>query len=636
MNEFRSHLVLERAERARWILVGAFFLLALAFFRAQIIQHDRFELKAATNRLRPVPMPPPRGHIFDRHGNVIAETVPGYSVKLLAPSRDSLTAVLERFRRIVPVDSAAVDEVFRRYRRTPYQPAVVLGDASFETVSRLEEHWAQLPGLVIQTEPKRYYPPGKAVAHLVGYVGEVTEADVASERFGDLGLGTLVGKTGLEQQYDDILRGNGGLRYIEVNALGRMVREEGAAPPLRPVPGKHLTTTVDLPLQQFIDSIWPPGVRGAMVAFTPTGEILALYSAPTYDPNIFIGGIPAQDWRALDRDEAKPLLNRAIQTRYPPASPFKLATSVMGLRRGVVDFNSHMPIPCRGGLQYGNRYFRCWKKEGHGNLDLISAVAQSCDVYFYQLGTRLGLNAILEDGTQMGFGDRAGIDLVNEVAPIFPSSTAYYDKRYGPRGWSNSVILNLAIGQGENTQTLINMVKFYQALAGDGREVTPHLTSSEIRIERDLGLTEQQLAGLRQALIAVVERGTAAASRKVDLSTAGKTGTAQNPHGDDHGWYIGFAPAEKPEIIVGGIMEFAKHGTTVAPYVVRAMRRYLLGPEAPVEREVRVRVVAPADSAPPVLELPADSAAAPVPAPGPAPVPAPAPASPQAPTPADP
>jgi penicillin-binding protein 2 len=214
-------------------------------------------------------------------------------------------------------------------------------------------------------------------------------------------------------------------------------------------------------------------------------------------------------------------------------------------------------------------------------VDLTAAVAVSCDVYFYQLGLRLGLDAIIQDGVLMGFRDKSGIDLENELSPIYPSSTAYFDKLYGPRNWSPpGSTLNFSIGQGENTQTLINMMRFYQGLAGNGEAVTPYIVRASSNRKRSLGLSEKELDGLRRALIAVVERGTAVASRRTDLTVAGKTGTAQNPHGADHGWFIGFAPADKPELIVGGIMEFAEHGTTVAPYVVRTLRRYILGPEA--------------------------------------------------------
>ena len=294
---------------------------------------------------------------------------------------------------------------------------MVLGNATPEQVSRLEEHRATLTGLVIQPEPRRIYQHPRAIAHLVGYVGEVTQGDLDNQRYSGARLGSLVGRSGLEMEYDDTLRGVPGMRYIEVDALGRLVREQGAAPPLPSVPGRALHTTVDLPLQMFIDSIWPPGQLGAMIAMTPDGQIRALYSTPSYDPNQFVGGISSSAWRTLNIDPSLPLLNRALQVRYPPGSPFKLATAAMALRLGLVDFNTHMPIPCRGGMQFGNRFFKCWDKKGHGSLDLTGAIAQSCDVYFYQLGLRLQLNALLENGIRMGFGNRTGVDLPNEVTP---------------------------------------------------------------------------------------------------------------------------------------------------------------------------------------------------------------------------
>jgi penicillin-binding protein 2 len=611
MSVFDSYRINERARVARWIVICAFAVLLGAFFRTQIIQHDKFQLKAETNRLRPIPLTPPRGQIYDYVGRVIAENVPGYSVKLLAPSVDSLRAVLQRVARVVPLDTADVTEILRRFRAARYQPVLVFGDADFTTVSRLEEHRAALPGLVIQSEPKRLYPAGHAVAHLVGYVGEVTDADLTRNRYPGATLGSIVGKAGLEQAYDDTLRGQEGVRYIEVNARGRLVREEAGSASLPPTPGRAISTSIDVDLQQYVDSIWPKGVRGGLIAMTPDGAVRALYSSPTYDPNAFVGGIDARTWRALTTDPARPLLNRAVQTRYPPASPFKLATAAMALRRNVIDLDTRMPVPCRGGLRMGNRVFRCWKKEGHGSLDLVGAIAASCDVYFYQVGLRLGLDAILEDGVQMGFRDTTHIDLPNEIPPIFPASTAYFDRLYGPRRWSPpATILNFSIGQGENTQSLVNMVQFYAALAADGRERVPHLVHAQAGTPRSLGLSDAQLDGLRHALIAVVERGTAAASRRRDLTVAGKTGTAQNSHGKDHGWFIGFAPSDKPQLVVGAIMEFAEHGTTVAPYVVQVLRRGVLGPEPPAEAPTKVKIVAPADTAPRTIELDPDSAAA--------------------------
>jgi penicillin-binding protein 2 len=625
MNGFDSYQVRQRASVARWALSFAFAILIGAFFRTQILQHDKYQLRAETNRLRAIPLEPPRGAILDWKGEVVAENLPGFAVKLLAPSADSLRAVLERVARVVPIDTSSMPDIERRWRAARYQPVVVFGDATFETVSRLEEHRAVLPGLIIQSEPKRVYPRGEAVAHLVGYVSEVTETDLENNRFPDATLGSIVGKAGLEREYDSILRGRAGLRYAEVNARGRLVREDVGTASLAPVAGKPLVTTIDLDLQRYIDSIWPPGVLGAMIAMTPKGEIRALYSAPTYDPNLFVGGISSADWRRLNNDPSRPLLNRAINGRYPPASPFKLATAAMGLKRGVIDFNSHMPVPCTGGYRLGNRVFKCWRKEGHGSLDLVGAVAQSCDVYFYQLGQRLGLDHIVEEGAAMGFAGRSGIDLPSEQMSIYPTTTAYFDSLYGPRRWSApATILNFSIGQGENTQTLINMVQFYQALAGDGKDVPPHLVRPRPGIARhDLGLTDQQLRVLRRALIAVLEQGTGARSRRQGLQIAGKTGTAQQARGrKDHGWFIGFAPAEEPQLVVGAIMEEAEHGSLVGPYVANALVRYILGPDtsaaASARRPIVVQESFERDSAPRPEEIP-DSGAVPAAVPPPAP-----------------
>lgn len=624
----------KRATAATVVVVLAFAILIGAFFRAQVLQHEKYQVRAESNRLRPVALPPPRGAVLDRHGAVIAENLPGYTVKLLAPNADSLRGALARLAQVVPLDSAQAADVVQRWRQARYQPVVVFGDATFETASRLEEHRALLPGLVLQSEPRRLYPAGPAVSHLVGYVSEVTDAELQGNRFPGAQSGSLVGRAGLEREYDDTLRGREGVRYIEVNARGGLVREQAGAASLPPVAGRPLHTTIDLDLQRFIDSIWPAGVRGAMLAMTPRGEIRALYSAPTFDPNLFVGGISGADYRALLTDEANPLINRAIYGRYPPASPFKLATAAMALRRGIVDFGTHMSVPCTGGYRLGNRVFKCWKREGHGSLDLIGAVAKSCDVYFYQLGQRLGLEAIIQDGVLMGFRDRSGVDLPSEQEPVYPANLDYFDKRYGPRNWSApATILNFSIGQGENTQTLINMVKFYAALAGDGKVRAPFVVREQPGFQHDLGLTPEQLAGLRKSLIAVVEQGTAARSRRKDLAVAGKTGTAQNSHGKDHGWFIGFAPAEQPEIVIGAIMEFAEHGSSVAPYVVKAISRYVLGPEAPPPTPSQLKV--PVDSAP--RDAPAPDTVVPEPAPAtliPPPVSFAAPQPPPAPVPA--
>jgi penicillin-binding protein 2 len=430
----------------------------------------------------------------------------------------------------------------------------------------------------------------------MGYVGEVTEAERATPRFAGVRLGGLVGKDGLERQYDDSLRGNDGVRFVEVSALGRMVREAGVAPALVPVAGTELHTTIDLELQRYIAKIFPPGQRGAVIALDPnTGAVIALFSAPGFDPNAFVGGVRPEVWRELSEGASHPLFDRAIQARYPPGSTWKLAVAAMALKRGVATFRTHMPIPCRGGLQYGNRYFRCWQAKGHGDLNLSGAIAQSCDVYLYQLGLKLGLTSHIEDATNWGLRARTGVDLPGEVPPLFPSGSEYYDRLYGPRRWTSAVNLNLAIGQGENDQTLMSMVRFYQMLATDGRMRAPYVVRPAEEQLPTIDVSPEHLAGLRTAMLNVVEEGTARASRVRNLHIAGKTATAQNPHGLDHGWFIGFAPAEKAEIVVGAIIEFAEHGSAVAPLVSRIIARYL---GADTVAAVELRRYLPADSAP--------------------------------------
>jgi penicillin-binding protein 2 len=270
----------------------------------------------------------------------------------------------------------------------------------------------------------------------------------------------------------------------------------------------------------------------------------------------------------------------------------------IGLKRGVINLDTRMPQPCRGGFQYYNRYFHCWKAEGHGDVTLAEAIQASCDVYFYQLGLKLGLSEVLQDAVDLGFRDRSGIDLPNEVWPTFPSSTAYYDRLYGRRGWTPGVVLNLSIGQGENAQTLANMMRFYTMLANpSGEAPTPALVSNSSTGMRALGLSDSALTGLRASLLSVVDHGTAAASRIEGLKIAGKTGTAQNPHGPNHGWFIAFAPVDTPKVVVGGILEFAGHGTAVAPIVNRIIAHHLLG--AGVGPTTEYQLILPDDSAPP-------------------------------------
>ena len=317
-----------------------------------------------------------------------------------------------------------------------------------------------------------------------------------------------------------------------------------------------------------------------MVALEPkSGEVLALHSAPSFDPNRYIGRRQASYIDSLNNDPRRPLFNKAIQGTYPPGSTWKLATAVTALQDSVVKLEDHMPTPCTGGFQYGNRWFKCHKKEGHGSLTLAQAIEQSCDVYFYQLGLRLGITRLVAGGISLGSAEQSGIDLPSESKPRFPTApaTAYYNKRYGVRGWSQATSMNLAIGQGENSQTVVNMARFYTALATNGEAAHPQVVRGPSEKERLFELDSTNMAGIRAALAGVVSRGTAAASRIEGLTLAGKTGTAQNAEDKtrDHAWFVGFAPADNPKIVVAVMIEFGGHGTRSAHIASKIIEHYL-------------------------------------------------------------
>ncbi len=578
---FHPNDVARRARMSSMALSIGFVLLVGAFFKTQVIQYKQYVMQSEENRLRPIPLPAPRGIIYDRHGEVIAENLPAYSVSITAPSVDSLRSALAQLAPTLQLGQNDINNAIRRYRRAPTRPTVVLADASIDIVSVLEEHRLDFPRLIIQSVPKRYYPDGPSVASFVGYTGEITESDLNDPKYVNYKPGQQIGKAGLEKQYEAILHGKEGVRFDEVDARGRPVRGEGPRPDLNPEGAPPLYTNIDLDLQKFMVGIFADSLQGGAIAIDPnTGEVLGLYSAPSWDPNKFTGGIPVEYYKQLLDDKRRPLVNKAIQGTYPPGSTFKLATSIIGLEDGVVGIHEHMPVSCTGGYQFGNRYFRCWEKKGHGSLDLEGAIKHSCDVYFYQLGLKIGLAKFIAGGIKLTMRDKSGIDLPEETQARWPYAIDYYNKKYGARGWSNAETLNLAIGQGSNSQTVVNMAKLYSAFAAKGVAPRPEIAHLVPQRKQIFTLNTQQDSIVLEGLKAVLEAGgTAGASAIQGLTLAGKTGTAQNTGGADHGWFVGFAPADKPKIVVAVLLEFGLHGSRAAHIASAIIGHYLkVGP----------------------------------------------------------
>ena len=579
---FHPNDIARRARASTTAIFIGFIILVGAFCRTQVIQHKQYVMQSEENRLRPIPLPAPRGIIYDRRGEVIAENLPAYSVSITAPSEDSLRSALNQLASTLQLERFQINAAIRRYRRAPTRPTVVLNDASIDIVSVLEEHRLDYPRLIIQSVPKRYYPDGPAVASFIGYTSEISETELNRPEYEGYKPGQQIGKGGLEKFYEAKLHGREGVRFDEVDARGRPVRGEGPRPDLDPIGAPPLYTNIDMDLQRFTAGIFGDSLQGAAVALEPqTGAVLALYSAPAFDPNKFTGGIPADYYNELLTDERRPLVNKAIQGRYEPGSIFKPATAILGIENKLVGLTEKMPVPCSGGYQYGARYFRCWEKRGHGSLALEGALKHSCDVYFYQLGLRIGMARMIAGGLRLTFREKAGIDLPEENRPIWPYAIQYYNERFG-RNWSNAEVLNLSIGQGSNSQTVINMAKFYTALATDGRYAKPGIARVTPTRTALYSLTKTQDSAIKEALAAVVEAGgTAGASALVGMKLAGKTGTAQNAAGEDadHGWFVGYAPAgdpaNPPKIVVALLIEFGEHGSRAARIASAIIAHYL-------------------------------------------------------------
>ncbi|HEX6924443.1 MAG TPA: penicillin-binding protein 2 [Longimicrobiaceae bacterium] len=574
-----------RQRRTLGALFAISFVIAVlltAFYNTQIVRGESYALASEDNRLRPVVIPAPRGTIYDRYGEVVATSIPGFSVVLLPGTEETIRATLEDLQRFLGLADSDVERLMRQRETSPHGLLTITEDATFSQVAALEERRASFPNLLIVDRPKRYYPAGPAIGHIIGYVSEISDEELQLPIYQEAGYrqGRWIGKAGVEKQYELRLSGEDGARFVEVDAKGRIVNPRSTVEVQPPVPGQDLRLTLDLELQKYIAEIFPDTMKGAVVAMVPsTGEILAMYSNPSYDPNDFVGGISGRLWSALQNDPLKPLIDRTIGARYPPASTFKLATAAMGVKLGLVNASTRMPIPCTGGLSYAGRYWRCWQSQGHGALDLASAIEKSCNVYFYQLGLQIGLQKFIEEGTRIGFDERTGIDLPNEARPIFPLSLEWYEDRYGYRPKSSEV-LSLSIGQGPNTQTVLRMAHFYSAIAGNGTAPAPHLVQGEAPAEGgiDLGLTPEQLETLWAGLVKVVQPGgTAVLSSLANWQIYGKTGTAQNPPNPDHGWFIGFSgkPGGTPEIVVAAIIEHGLHGSDVAPLAAKVINHYL-------------------------------------------------------------
>ncbi len=568
----------EAGRRIAAVVVLLLLVLVVQLVNLQILSTDRWEKQSRANRIRPERIKALRGLVRDRHGTLLATNRPSFSVAVLPYQVKGHPEVLERLGAMIGVSVSEIQRLVHEDGVHPFDEVRVRRDVDMQIVSRIEERRLDLPGVLVLAEPVREYPFREIGCHALGYIAEIGKDELAAKRESGYHPGDEVGRSGVEKTYEDFLRGKDGKRYIVEDAHGREFAEIGEDPP---TPGSVLVLTLDWKLQAIADSALSGHAAGAVVAIDPrTGGVLALASHPGFDPNLFSGGIGAGEWRGLHSDPMHPLIDRAVQSSYPPGSTYKLVTASAALEDGVITPTTLFRT-CSGGYAYGGRIFHCWEEAGHGQLAVGGAIVHSCDVYFYQVGERTNLKRFADASTRLGFGRKTGIDLPQESRGLVPTP-AYYDQKFGASKWTQGLLLNLAIGQGELLTSPLQLCRFFGALGMQGEMHAPHLLD---RVETWEGKLIEPYRGRAEsfhfspatwnvvtaALVDVVEHGTGRGSHIDGIQIAGKTGTAQNPHGLEHAWFVAFAPAEAPEIAVCVIVEQAGHGGTIAAPIARRL-----------------------------------------------------------------
>lgn len=566
--------------------VAALLVLAFGFWNAQIVQSGYYQQKAEANRVREIPLRAPRGRIYDRHHRILADNRPSYDIILIR--KDSPHSVEQTATILSAGISMTRDELMERInrkRREPtFRPINLKEDVSVGDIAYVKAHRYELPEIHIELQPRRRYLQDQMAAHAMGYVGEVTEAELATPDFVDFKSGDQVGKTGLEREYNNVLVGKDGFRRVVVNSFGQEVYELGEEPYTA---GNDVVTTLDLDLQRAAEDAVGEQM-GAVVALDPrTGEILALVSKPAYDPNLFATRISAADYRNLMEDPRKPFQNRAIQSHFAPGSVFKVFMAAAGLESGIL--NPLRTIFCGGGATFYNHTFGCDKH--HGTLDLHEAIVHSCDVYFYNVGYDLKIDRISQYATMMGLGRKTGIDLPNEDPGLIPSRE--WKQRVYKTKWYEGETISVAIGQGALGVTPLQAAWSMGGLVTGGRLKQPHLVNpkdlkklgfaANEPMEEDYSIQEATVDFVTQAMWGVVhEEGGTGHNANVDgFEVGGKTGTAQVVGGKDAGktnkehrenaWFVGFAPYRNPEIVVATIIQNGGWGAEAAAPVARAV-----------------------------------------------------------------
>lgn len=579
---------------AQYAILAVFLLLGFGLWRLQISGADRYESLAEQNRIRTFPILAPRGKILDRDGKVIVDNYPSYSALLI---RENATDLDQKIPKIAKGLNLSPDEIFkalRRYASRKNEPLIIKADITPDELAFIEANKSEIPELETLMVHRRLYPKNGFAAHLVGYVGEVSEEDLNRPQFELYQAGMIVGKSGLEQQYNSLLMGVDGKRRSVVDSHGKEVQRLDRTPA---EPGKALKTTIDLDVQIAAEEAME-GHNGGLIAIDPrNGEVLALVSRPTFDPNDFAVRISRDEWTRLVTDPAHPLLNKAIQAQLAPGSVFKIIMAVAGMQENIAQ---NLNVNCGGGANFYGRYFKCWitsQHSSHGMVGISKAIYQSCDTFFYTLGERLGIGRIAKYAQAFGLGQRTGIDLPQEVTGVMPSEG--WKIRNFKQKWYAGETISVSIGQGAVATTPVQLARAIGGIASDGKMYRPHLVRPEDIPDEQM--RKQAMEDLEPVQVPIDPRsweiitdamadvvnpiGTANSAHLKDIDFAGKTGSAQvisnqarkllkGKQFNDNGWFAGVSPRRNPEIVVCALIEQGEHGYIAARVVSQVVKAY--------------------------------------------------------------
>ena len=552
-----------------WFLIT---ILIFRYFQLQILNFDQYSKKANTNRIRKVTLSAPRGLILDRNGQILVDNIPTYILNAIPGELKKREQKFKFLSEIIGVDQNIILKNYKKYYRGRFIPTRLAKDLSFEQISKIEENKLSFEGIYYQQFPERAFPSAVNASHILGYVKEVDKNIRGSlNKKNEYELGDVIGWSGLERKYESSLKGNHGIQFFQVDAYGREVGYVVEFPPRDPEPGQDIITTIDLQIQEVLEDVMAKK-RGVIILGHPeTGEILGAVSMPDFEPDLFTGRITESDWRQILNHPDKPLVNRFNQGLYPPGSIVKMITEVALMDN--INFNPLDKFRCEGSFQFGDRIFGCWYTNGHGEVNLSSAISYSCDIYFYKTIKYYDFDKLSSFYKMFGFGRPTGVDIQGESQGVVPTID-YMNRRYGRSGWSKGSLLNYCIGQGELLVTPMQVFKYTNILATKGKSCKPHFVKSHLETKTDTikisnDVWDRITMDMRKVIIDDNGTGKAADPLIPNAIVFGKTGTAENPHGEDHAWFIGWMEYFGRSYSIVVLLENSGSGGAVAAPVAK-------------------------------------------------------------------